>query len=159
MERSDPATTMVTELGERLVHAFNPISWRSHEDYPDRAVFQSVAQPDGTRLGQADRLEYRVEPVVIDQVESSVDPVVPGPIDEEVLLGRPVQLVENSRQTAVRSALRFLAVCCASVRANAGTARTAIMTGSTDDDDEVPSKARERARAAKIHANTVAWIA
>ncbi len=98
MEWSDPSTTRVTELGKRLVNAFNPISGRSHEDYPNRAVFQSLAQPDGTRLGQPDRLEYRVEPVVIDQVESSVDAIFPGPIDEEVLPGRPVQRAENSRQ-------------------------------------------------------------
>ncbi len=158
MEWSDPATTRVTELGKRLVNAFNPVSGGSHEDYPDRAVFQSLAQPDGTRLGQSNRLEYWVEPVVIDQVESSVDTIFPGPIDEEVLPGRPVQRVENSRQAGpIRASPpgRLLA----SVRANAGTARTAIMTGSTEDDDEVPSKARERARAVKTVANTVAWIA
>ena len=87
IEWTDLEIRKIPKAVKRLRQAVDFRAFRGHDDETDRVGREGLPQPARPRLRLMNRLKHGIEPVIVDQVESTVNAIVTGASREEKPVG------------------------------------------------------------------------
>ncbi len=99
--RADASGPVVAEARERSRQAVDLGAGRRGSDDPHCSRREGLLEPDQSRFSQTSRLENRVEPGIIDQIDAPVEAVYAGEVYKKDLPSWSSNLLQQPRQGGV----------------------------------------------------------